>query len=129
MQLKRHCQSKEFGLLQGWGSVDVNKFKLIINSKNTFTLKDIIQRVSYNALLAGCPLYDTENLTFKQSHQLFQKAMPTGFAWEALQVLSGKSTQNFPLGIQSVELFRIYAIPAIPYICTNETIYVPWLTC
>ena len=56
--------------LRDWGSVEVKKFKLIINGKNTFTLKDI-QRGSYNALLAGCPLYNTDSLTFEQSHQLF----------------------------------------------------------
>ena len=46
---------------------------------------------SYNALMQNQPLYNSNKHTFESSHALFRSVFSEGFAWELLEVFSGKS--------------------------------------
>ena len=73
---------------QDWGSIDPEKFTINSNGGHKFSLKDNIERGNYNMLLDDCILWRPE--TNQESHDMFRGALPGGFAWELVELTSGK---------------------------------------
>ena len=53
-----------------------------------FNLKDNIELGNYNMLLEASILWKPE--TNKDSHDMFRGALPGGFAWELVELMSGE---------------------------------------
>ncbi|KAK9791845.1 hypothetical protein WJX73_000514 [Symbiochloris irregularis] len=60
-----------------------------VNGGRKFTLPDVLEQGSYNALIGEQAFFCSSKLGFEESHRTFRRAMPTGFAWEVLDVWSG----------------------------------------
>ena len=75
---------------QDWQTIDRDSFTLRANHQRTFTAREAIEVGSYNALMQNQPLYNSNKHTFESSHELFRSAFSEGFAWELLEVFSGK---------------------------------------
>jgi hypothetical protein len=75
---------------QEWGTVDPDKFHIRTNGGRKFSLKEAAEFGSYKTLLWDCPLVDVENETLESTFTNFKSAFPDGFAWEVLEVFSGK---------------------------------------
>jgi len=66
------------------------------NGWKTFNKQEMIEAGNYNVLMSGVDksLWDTENTSWNESHDMFRKAMPA-FAWEILEVFSGPPLVGF----------------------------------
>ena len=58
-------------------------------------MAEVIDRGTYNMLMNDSPVYDAASQTFDSSHNLFKGAFPEGFAWELLDLYSGKLRRDF----------------------------------
>lgn len=65
-------------------------FFISSNNGKKFNLDDNINIGNYNILLHDSVLYDTSKLSNEESHGLFRNVFKDGFAWEVLEVFSGK---------------------------------------
>ena len=54
------------------------------------TGEDNVAMGNYLMLLEASPLYDTSTESKDESQSVFKKCFPGGFAWELLDVFSGK---------------------------------------
>ena len=75
-------------LLQDWGSVDPEKFFINANGGRKFNLADNIELGNYNMLLVDCVLWKPG--PNEESQDMFKNALPDGFAWELIEITSGK---------------------------------------
>ena len=75
-------------LLQDWGSVDPEKFFINANGGRKFNLADNIELGNYNMLLVDCVLWKPG--PNEESQDMFKNALPEGFAWELIEITSGK---------------------------------------
>ena len=66
------------------------KFVITVNGGRKLNLTDNIAMGNYLMFLEDSPLYDTASLSNEESQQAFKKCFPGGFAWEVLEVFSGK---------------------------------------
>ena len=76
---------------QDWGSTDVDSYEFVVNGTVSHNMDAMMELGTYNALLAGCPLYTARKEDFNSSHKLFKRCFNKGFAWELLELFSGQS--------------------------------------
>lgn len=105
-----------------WVSVVADRFRTRVNGSPWASSADIVERGSYNVLVGESVFYDATAESFESSHAVFHKALPNGFFWEVLEVLSpppvvafkwrhwgsfdGEYKGNAPTG-EKVEMFGV----------------------
>ncbi|KAL1824128.1 hypothetical protein ACET3Z_010906 [Daucus carota] len=80
--------------IQDFKSINPDKFRLIVNGRESLSGEETLRLGSYNALLKsplpeGLQYYKAEEESFQSSHDAFRSAFPRGFAWEVIGVYSG----------------------------------------
>ena len=83
------CNYKSF-LIKDWKTIDVNRYSFSTNGGPKKDLEANILNGNYNMMMESSPLFDVSKETNASSHALFKSAFPDGFAWELLEILSGK---------------------------------------
>lgn len=78
-----------------WVGVVADRFRTRINGGEWFDSAAVADRGSYNLLIGDNPYYDGANEDFDSSHRVFHTALPGGFFWEVLDVLSPPPTVTF----------------------------------
>ena len=76
--------------LQDWQTVDHSRYKFSTNMGPKYDINYNIKRGNYNMMMEGCPIFDVEKESQESSMKLFRTCFPAGFAWELLEILSGK---------------------------------------
>ena len=71
-----------------WVSVVADQFKTRLNGGAWYDSAALASRGSYNVLIGENLFYDSEGEDFISSHKVFHQALPDGFFWEVLEVLS-----------------------------------------
>ncbi|MQY12975.1 hypothetical protein SRB5_31150 [Streptomyces sp. RB5] len=77
-----------------WVSMVTEHFRTNANGGPWASAQDIAERGSYNVLIGDSPFYRQDE-SFESSHKVFHKAMPRGFFWEVLEVLSPPPVVTF----------------------------------
>ncbi len=77
-----------------WASVVTEHFRTNVNGGTWATPADIVSTGSYN-LFIGDNIFYPAGETFDSSHDVFHNALPDGFFWEVLEVLSGPPNVTF----------------------------------
>jgi len=77
-------------------TINQERFRVQANGGPVFESAPMHKVGNYNALLATAPkeLYDCENTSWHQSHEIFHKAFPA-FPWEVIKVYTGPPTVYF----------------------------------
>ncbi|XP_013390487.1 uncharacterized protein LOC106158908 [Lingula anatina] len=73
-----------------WKSIAYDVFKMQINGGKYFSADELADVGSYNALLADAPLFKATGEKQEILHGQYKEAFPGGFAWEVLDVISGR---------------------------------------
>ena len=55
----------------------------------------MLKQGTYNALIGQTNYYDSNAISFEESHLAFKRSLGEGFAWELLEVCSGPPTVTF----------------------------------
>lgn len=71
-----------------WLSMDTDRFRTRVNGGAWASAADIAEQGSYNVLIGDSPFYRREDESFASQHHVFHTALPGGFFWEVLEVLS-----------------------------------------
>jgi hypothetical protein len=71
-----------------WVSMDTSVFRTRVNGNEWASAADIAEHGSYNILIGDSPFYRREDETFASQHHVFHTALPGGFFWEVLEVLT-----------------------------------------
>ena len=74
---------------QQWISVVTDKFRMITNGRQEYTVLDVIESGTYNLFLEDSEHYRASDETFESSYNLFHTAFPNGFHWELIEVVAG----------------------------------------
>ena len=77
-----------------WASVVTEHFRTNVNGGKWATPADIVDVGSYN-LFIGDNIFYPAGESFDSSHDVFHNALPEGFFWEVLEVLSGPPNVTF----------------------------------
>ncbi|MGH1345956.1 MAG: SnoaL-like polyketide cyclase [Nannocystales bacterium] len=78
-----------------WLSVVKESFKTRVNGGQWYNADALAERGSYNVLIGETPFYDSEAESFESSHDIFHQALPGGFFWEVLDVISPPPVVTF----------------------------------
>ncbi|MDI2132013.1 SnoaL-like polyketide cyclase [Yinghuangia seranimata] len=78
-----------------WVSMVTEKFRTNVNGGPWATAADIAEIGSYNILIGDSVFYRTGQESFESSHDVFHKALPNGFFWEVLEVLTPPPVVTF----------------------------------
>jgi hypothetical protein len=78
-----------------WVSMAVDRFRSRINGGAWSSAQDIAEQGSYNLLIGDSPFYRADQETFESQHHVFHAALPGGFYWEVLEVLSPPPVVTF----------------------------------
>lgn len=70
-----------------WVSMVSERFRTRVNGGGWATSQDLVEQGSYNVLIGESPYYE-KGQSFEDSHHTFHQALPGGFFWEVLEVLS-----------------------------------------
>ncbi|WP_245819624.1 SnoaL-like polyketide cyclase [Rhodococcoides yunnanense] len=105
-----------------WVSVVADRFRTRVNGGPWADGADIVERGSYNVLVGESVFYDSTKESFDSSHDVFHAALPNGFFWEVLEILSpppvvafkwrhwgafeGEYKGNAPTG-ETIEMFGV----------------------
>jgi hypothetical protein len=71
-----------------WVSMAVDRFRTRVNGGPWASADDIAAQGSYNILIGDSPFYRREEESFSSQHHVFHAALPGGFFWEVLEVLT-----------------------------------------
>lgn len=71
-----------------WVSMATDRFRTRLNGGPWADPAAIVDRGSYNILVGESTFYDSAAESFESSHHVFHQALPGGFFWEVLEVLS-----------------------------------------
>lgn len=77
-----------------WVSMVTESFRTRVNGGQWASAQDIADIGSYNILIGDSIFYPTDE-TFDSQHDVFHTALPDGFFWEVLDVLSPPPTITF----------------------------------
>lgn len=80
---------------QTWRSLVSEKFRTRLNGGPWADSADVVGVGTYNVLVGDSEYYDTTAESFDSSHQLFHTALPNGFFWEVLEVMSPPPVVSF----------------------------------
>ena len=78
--------------MQDWQTVDPANFQISINGGKPSSLDTLVEAGSYAVFMKDSPLYDVDDK--HSALESFKAAFPGGFAWEVLEVFSGKKDSN-----------------------------------
>ncbi len=78
-----------------WASVVTEHFRTNVNGGDWATPADIIDVGSYNLFIGDSIFYPAGAEGFDSSHDVFHNALPSGFFWEVLEVLTGPPVVTF----------------------------------
>ena len=70
--------------------IEPTKYRFRTNGGPPKTIEDNIREGNYIMMMEASPLFDVTKETNSSSHALFKSAFPDGFAWELLELASGK---------------------------------------
>jgi hypothetical protein len=71
-----------------WVSMAVDRFRTRVNGGEWATAADIAEQGSYNVLIGDSAFYRRGDHDFASQHHVFHAALPGGFFWEVLEVLT-----------------------------------------
>ena len=71
-----------------WVSMDTDVFRTRVNGTGWASAADIAEQGSYNVLIGDSAFYRRDEETFASQHHVFHTALPGGFFWEVLEVLT-----------------------------------------
>lgn len=71
-----------------WVSMVTDKFRTNVNGGPWASAADVAEQGSYNVLIGDSVFYKTGQESFESSHHVFHQALPGGFFWEVLEVLT-----------------------------------------
>ncbi len=78
-----------------WSTVDLNNYRFSCNGQQKYTGWEMLKQGTYNALIGQTNYYDSNSVSFEESHLAFKRSFGEGFAWEVLEVYSGPPTVTF----------------------------------
>jgi len=78
-----------------WLTINFNKYRFSCNGQQKYTAMEMIKQGTYNALIGQTNYYDSNAISFEDSHLAFKRSLGEGFAWEILEVCSGPPTVTF----------------------------------
>lgn len=78
-----------------WVSVVTEHFRTNVNGGEWATPADIVDVGSYNLFIGDSIFYPAGVEDFESSHDVFHNALPSGFFWEVLEVLTGPPVVTF----------------------------------
>jgi hypothetical protein len=78
-----------------WVSTVTEHFKTNVNGGEWATPADIVDTGSYNLFIGDSAYYRSGQESFESSHDVFHTAMPKGFFWEVLEVLTPPPVVTF----------------------------------
>ena len=70
--------------------MDHENFVITVNGGRKLNLTSNIAMGNYLMFLEDSPLYDTTAVTNEEAQDSFKECFPGGFAWEVLDVFSGR---------------------------------------
>lgn len=71
-----------------WLSMDTERFRTRVNGGDWASAADIAEQGSYNVLIGDSAFYRRDDESFTSQHHVFHTALPGGFFWEVLEVLT-----------------------------------------
>jgi hypothetical protein len=78
-----------------WVSVVAEHYRGRVNGGPWQDAEEFARIGSYNILIGDNPYYEASEETFESSHHIFHEALPGGFFWEVLEVLTGPPVVTF----------------------------------
>jgi hypothetical protein len=78
-----------------WVSMAADRFRTRANGGPWASAADIAAQGSYNILIGDSPYYQRDEETFSSQHHVFHTALPGGFFWEVLEVLTPPPVVTF----------------------------------
>lgn len=81
--------------LKQWRTIDLPNYQISSNGAPFLNAEEAFKVGNYNLLINESTLYSSRAHGWEESHDVFKKAMPGGFAWEVLELYSGPPTISF----------------------------------
>jgi len=78
-----------------WSTVDLDNYRFSCNGQTKYSASEMLKQGTYNALIGQTNYYDSNAISFEDSHVAFKKSFGEGFAWEVLEVYSGPPNVTF----------------------------------
>ena len=78
-----------------WSTVDLENYRFSCNGQQKYTGWQMVKHGTYNVLIGQTNYYDSNAISFEESHVAFKRSLGEGFAWEVLEVYSGPPTVTF----------------------------------
>ena len=78
-----------------WLTVDLDNYRFSCNGQQKYSGWEMLKNGTYNALIGQTNYYDSNAISFEDSHTAFKRSLGEGFAWEVLEVCSGPPTVTF----------------------------------
>lgn len=76
-------------------TMNKDQYRFSCNGQRKYRLEEMIEQGTYNALIGQTNYYDSNQISFEESHLIFKKCLSDGFAWEVLQVYSSSPNVTF----------------------------------
>jgi hypothetical protein len=78
-----------------WSTVDLDNYRFSCNGQQKYSGWEMVKQGTYNALIGQTNYYDSNAISFEESHLAFKRSLGEGFAWEVLEVYSGPPKVTF----------------------------------
>ncbi|CAF1399772.1 unnamed protein product [Adineta steineri] len=78
-----------------WTTVDLDNYRFSCNGQQKYSGWQMVKLGTYNALIGQTNYYDSNAITFEESHIAFKRSLGEGFAWEIVELYSGPPTITF----------------------------------
>ena len=78
-----------------WLTINCDKYQFSCNGQEKWNVWQMTEKGTYNVLIGQTTYYDSNTITFEESHRAFKKSLSDGFAWEVLEVYSSAPTITF----------------------------------
>jgi hypothetical protein len=78
-----------------WSTVDLDNYRFSCNGQQKYSGWEMVKQGTYNALIGQTSYYDSNAISFEDSHTAFKRSLGEGFAWEVVEVFSGPPTVTF----------------------------------
>jgi hypothetical protein len=78
-----------------WSTVDLDNYRFSCNGQQKYSGWEMLKQGTYNALIGQTNYYDSNAISFEESHLAFKRSLGEGFAWEVLEVYSGPPKVTF----------------------------------
>ncbi len=78
-----------------WSTVDLDNYRFSCNGLQKYTGWEISKQGTYNALIGQTNYYDSNAISFEESHLAFKRSLGEDFAWGLLEIFSGPPKVTF----------------------------------